>query len=66
MLGTLEAIVAAFQRSDGRFDLYEIAPSVYQQQMSATRSLGHSKNKVGKVSRATFETLGKNLGPVVV
>jgi hypothetical protein len=66
MLDTLDAVVAAFERVDGRFDLYELAPEVYQQRMSATQSLGPSNGKVGKLSRTTFESLGKPLGIVVL
>jgi hypothetical protein len=66
MLARLDAVIAAFQRSDSRFDLYELASAVYQQQMSPTRSLGSFQGKGGMVSRATFESLGKHLGTISV
>ncbi len=66
ILDTLDVIVAAFQRDDGRFDLYELAPSAYHQRMVDTKSRGPSAGKVGQVSRSTFVTLGKPLGTVSV
>ena len=39
MLQTIDAIVAAFQRADGKFDLYELETSAYQAHMQATRSI---------------------------
>lgn len=66
MIETVDAILAAFQRSDGRFEMFELDPQTYQRTMIETRSTGPSAGKVGQVSRATFQSLGKHLGAVSV
>lgn len=49
MLDRLDEVVGAFQRDDGAFDLWSLAPSVFKKDMRDTRSRGASAGKVGLV-----------------
>lgn len=64
MLDRLEAVVAAFQREDGAFDVWCLTPFAFKAHMRDTRSLGASAGKVGLVRRDVFESKGKSIGRV--
>jgi hypothetical protein len=66
MLSYLDAIVAAFERPDGRYDLYELAPKLYESLMAPTRSTGASAGKVGVVTRQAIRDAGQSLGIVSI
>jgi hypothetical protein len=66
MLPRLKYILGAFERSDGAFDLYALAPEVYEAHERETRSKGRSAGRVGKVRRKVFETLGVSHGTISV
>ena len=62
MLDRVAEVIAAFQREDGRFDVYALSASDYRAHMRATRSTGPSNGRVGKVRRAVFVEKGRLLG----
>src|SRR5262245_3445627 len=62
MLGRLDAIIGAFQRDDGKFELWSLAPSIFRTHMRPTRSRGTAAGKVGLVRRDLFQAKGKALG----
>ena len=64
MLERVDAVVGAFEASDGLFDLYELPPDRFRKQMRPTRSTGPSAGRVGLVSVAVFRREGKSLGRV--
>jgi len=64
MLDRLDAVVAAFQREDGAFDVWSLTPAAFKAHMRDTRSLGASAGKVGLVRRDVFESRGKSIGRV--
>lgn len=64
MLDRLDEVVGAFQRDDGAFDLWLLAPSVFKNHMRDTRSRGASAGKVGLVRKDVFQSKGKSLGRV--
>jgi hypothetical protein len=64
MLSRLDTVIAAFQLSDGSFELWCLAISVFRSEMSETRSRGDSAGKVGQVRRSVFVNRGKHLGRV--
>lgn len=64
MLDRLDAVVGAFQRDDGAFELRSLTPRLFKKYMRDTRSRGRSAGKVGLVRRSTFQTKGKALGQV--
>ena len=66
MLSYLDTIVAAFERPDGQYDLYELTPRLYESLMAPTRSRGASAGKVGIVSREAIRGAGKPIGVVRV
>lgn len=66
MLPRLKYVLGAFQREDGRFDLYELDPRTYDQNERETRSKGPSAGRVGKVRRTVFEGQGKFRGTVSI
>jgi hypothetical protein len=61
MLDRLDAVVGAFQRDDGAFEVWSLAPAVFKQYMRDTRSRG-SGGRVGLVERQVFQAKGKALG----
>jgi hypothetical protein len=63
MLSELDAIVAAFQRTDGQFDLFEMSPDTFRTHSRDSRSTGAS-GRVGLVTRSTFRDFGKPLRTV--
>lgn len=62
MLDRVDEVVAAFQREDGRFDVYALSAAAFRSAMKPTRSKGASSGRVGIVRRSTFESLGRSLG----
>lgn len=66
MLPRLKYVLGAFQRADGRFDLYALDSRVYADSQRETRSKGASAGRVGKVKRAVFENDGKARGTVSI
>jgi hypothetical protein len=66
MLSRLKYVLGAFQREDGRFDLYALDPRSYDLHERETRSKGPSAGRVGKVRRKVFETEGEPRGTVSI
>ena len=64
MLPTLDAVVGAFQRDDGGFDLYSLDAKLYAKHLIPTRSKGPSAGKVGIVKRSVFLAEGNRVGVV--
>lgn len=56
MLSRIAQVIAAFERSDGSFDLIGISPLAFRKTMAPTRSTGRSSGKVGMVRRSYFES----------
>ncbi|MBM3569459.1 MAG: hypothetical protein FJX46_11995 [Alphaproteobacteria bacterium] len=61
MLASLDAVLAAFEESDGSYHVYELPAAAFRAAMSASRSKGHVKNPVGLVGRAVFRDRGRPL-----
>jgi hypothetical protein len=59
MLPRLTLVLGAFQREDGKFDLYALDPKVYDANERPTQSQGRSAGRVGNVRRHVFETAGR-------
>jgi hypothetical protein len=66
MLPTLSAIVAAFQRDDGAFDVFSLDAQTYKKHMKETRSKGASAGRVGIVTKSAFTTEGESIGTVSI
>jgi hypothetical protein len=58
ILGTVDAVIAAFQLDDGSFELWSLPRDVFCAEMRGTRSRGASAGKVGKVHRSVFSRRG--------
>lgn len=65
MLERIDAVLAAFQRLDGRFDVYELPASEFKAKMRESRSAGHG-SRVGLVSHRVFERHGNAVGTASV
>lgn len=65
MLTRLDSVVAAFQRSKGEFEIFEMRSDVFANQMRESRSSG-SAGRVGLVSRQAFRAHGIRLKTVAV
>jgi hypothetical protein len=63
MLDRLDAVVGAFQRDDGAFELWSMAPAVFKRHMRDTRSKS-AVGRMGLVKRDVFQTKGRALGKV--
>jgi hypothetical protein len=63
MLARLDSVVAAFQRSESDFEVFEMRADVFASQMRASRSSG-SAGRVGLVSRQTFKTRGTHVSTI--
>lgn len=63
MLDRLDAILAAFQRTDGQFDVCEMSPTVFRREMRPSRSTG-AAGRVGVVTRRAFQEHGRSVRTV--
>jgi len=66
MLERVDAVSAAFQQDDGSFQVFQLTPHQYKENMRQTGSRGASARKVGLVTRAVFAREGKQVGVVRV
>lgn len=66
MLPTLHAVVGAFQRNDGAFDVFSLDSRIYREHMTDTRSKGASAGRVGIVTKRVFTEEGESIGIVKV
>jgi hypothetical protein len=65
MLARLDSVVAAFQRPQGEFEIFEMRPDVFVSQMRESRSSG-SAGRVGLVSRKAFAAHGTRLKTIAI
>lgn len=61
MLDRVAAILGSFETENGTYDIYEMRPDTYRENMRPTRSTGPSAGCVGIVRKSTFVDLGKFL-----
>lgn len=66
MLKRLDAIVAAFETERGMYDLYELSPCDFADNMRETRSKGPAAGRVGLVTKSVFEDKGRFIKQIVV
>jgi len=61
LLDRVDAILGSFENENGSYDLYEIVPKIYRENMRPTRSTGNSAGRVGMVRKSIFLNQGKFL-----
>lgn len=61
MLKRLDTVIGAFETEKGVYDLFELSPKVFANNMRPTRSKGPAAGKVGLVIQSVFEKKGKFL-----
>ena len=61
MLSHLSAVVAAFQTTDGAFDVFLLPVEIYKNHMIETRSKGPSAGRVGVVTKSVFTSHGERI-----
>ena len=59
MLERIDAIFAALEQENGKYELYEISPSMFKKNMRETKSKGAAAGKVGLVRKNVFINEGK-------
>jgi len=62
MLNRVDEVVAAFELSDGTFDVFVLSSAAFRSAMRPTRSKGSSAGRVGIVRRSVFEESGRHIG----
>ncbi|MBC8374097.1 MAG: hypothetical protein H8E53_10915 [Planctomycetes bacterium] len=66
MLERIDAVFSALEQEDGTYELYEISPSMFEENMRATRSKGAAAGKVGLVRKSVFINEGKFIRSVSI
>jgi hypothetical protein len=61
MLDRVAAILGSFETENGAYDIYEMRPDTYRENMTPTRSTGPSTGRVGIVRKSAFVDRGKFL-----
>jgi hypothetical protein len=64
MLERVESILGAIEQENGTYEVYELSPKVFTENMRDTRSRGPSAGKVGLVNRSLFVNQGRYLRTV--
>lgn len=64
MLEKLDAIIASFETETNIYELYEMTPKMYKENMRPTRSKGASSGRVGIVRKSTFTTKCKRINTI--
>lgn len=59
MLERIDTIFAALEQEDGKYEIYEISPSMFEKNMRETRSKGDAAGKVGLVRKSVFVNEGE-------
>ncbi len=59
MLKRIDAIFGALEQEDGKYEIYELSPSLFEKRKRETRSRGASAGKVGLVRKSVFIDEGK-------
>ncbi len=59
MLERIDAIFAALEQENGKYDIYEISPSMFEKNMRETKSKGAAAGKVGLVRKSVFVNEGE-------
>ena len=59
MLERLDGIIGAFETETNTYELYEISPDTFKENMRETRSTGAAAGKVALVTQKIFEEEGK-------
>lgn len=54
MLDRVAAILGSFETENGSYDIYEMGPDTYRENMRPTRSKGSSAGRVGMVRKSAF------------
>ena len=66
MLERLNQVVGAFETEDNVYDLYQLSPRTFNENMRETRSKGPAAGRVGLVAQKVFEEQGKFLQSVKI
>jgi len=64
MLERVDSIFGAIEQENGTYEIYELSPKVFAENMRDTRSQGPSAGKIGLVNRSLFVNQGRYLHTV--
>jgi hypothetical protein len=59
MLDRVAAVLGSFEKENGTYDIYELRPKFFCENMRPTRSKGPSAGRVGIVRKSVFVDQGK-------
>ena len=59
LLDRVDTILGSFENENGSYDLYQMAPNIYRENMRPTSSTGNSAGRVGMVRKSIFLNQGK-------
>ena len=62
MLARLSAVIGCFKLEGGVYELYEMTPEMYRENMRPTRSKGSSSGRVGIVNKSIFISHCRKIG----
>ena len=63
-LEKISAVLGAFEQEDGSYVVWKMPKARYEDLMTATRSLGTARGKVGIVKKSDFERIGTQFAKV--
>lgn len=66
MLERLHYVIGAFEKDDNIYDLYQLSPKIFNDNMRETRSKGPAAGRVGLVDQKVFEEQGKFMQSVMI
>ena len=66
MIERLNQIIGAFETDDNVYDLYQLSPKTFNENMRETKSKGPAAGRVGLVVQKVFEEQGKFLQSVKI
>ena len=64
MLERIDTIFAALEQENGKYDIYEISPSMFEKNMRETKSKATAAGKVGLVRKSVFVNEGEFINSV--
>jgi hypothetical protein len=59
MLKRIDAVFAALEQENGKYEVFELSPNIFEKNMRESKSKGASAGKVGLVRKSVFIDEGK-------
>ena len=66
MLKRIDGVFAALEQKNGKYEVFELSPNIFEKNMRETKSKGASAGKVGMVRKSIFIDEGKFVGSTMI